>query len=141
MLVSMCFKLNVQFTRVDHLITLEIVKTKATVTQSIAIIPAIIGPLSASAETSHPPPLTSNLFLLVPFPNKYKNKSVWNFHSGYEEVIRVNTPARIPGLSVTKHFQLRMACKVADKSERGSTGILGAFWTFFISITGIKFPI
>ena len=46
----------------------------------------------------------------------------------------MNTPARIPGLSVTKHFQLRMACMVADKSERGSTGILGAFWTF-------KFPI
>ena len=41
----------------------------------------------------------------------------------------------------TKHFQLRMACKVADKSERGSTGILGAFWTFFISVTAIKFPI
>ena len=53
----------------------------------------------------------------------------------------MNTPARIPGLSVTKHFQLRMACKVADKSERGSTGTLGAFWTFFISVTGIKFPI
>ena len=34
---------------------------------------------------------------------------------------------QIPGLSLTKHFQLRMACKVADKSERGSTGILGAF--------------
>ena len=34
-----------------------------------------------------------------------------------------------------------MACKDADKSERGSTGILGAFWTFFISVTGIKFPI
>ena len=53
----------------------------------------------------------------------------------------LNTPARIPGLSVTKHFQLRMACKVADKSERGSTGMLGAVWTFFISVTGIKFPI
>ena len=47
----------------------------------------------------------------------------------------------MPGLSVTKHFQLRVACEVADKSERGSTGILGAFWTFFISVTGIKFPI
>ena len=54
---------------------------------------------------------------------------------------RMNTPARVPGLSGTKHFQLRMACKVTDKSERGSTGILGAFWTFFISVTGIKFPI
>ena len=53
----------------------------------------------------------------------------------------MSTPARIPELSVTKHFQLRMACKVADESERGSTGILGAFWTFFISVTGIKFPI
>ena len=53
----------------------------------------------------------------------------------------MNTPARIPGLSVTKHFSLHMACKVADKSERGSTNILGAFWTFFISVTGIKFPI
>ena len=50
-------------------------------------------------------------------------------------------PARIPGLSVTKHFQLHMACKVADKSERGSTGIFEAFWTFFISVTGIKSPI
>ena len=49
----------------------------------------------------------------------------------------MNTPSRIPGLLVTKHFQLRMACKVADKSERGSTGFLGAFWTFFI----IKSPI
>ena len=46
----------------------------------------------------------------------------------------MNTPARIPGLSMTKHFQLCMACKVADKSER-------VFWTFFISVTGIKFPI
>ena len=36
---------------------------------------------------------------------------------------------------------MRMACKVADRSERGSTGILVAFWTFFISVTGIKFPI
>ena len=53
----------------------------------------------------------------------------------------MNTPARPPGLSGTKHFQLRMACKVTDKSERASTGILGAFWTFFISVTGIKFPI
>ena len=53
----------------------------------------------------------------------------------------MNTLARIPGLSETKHFQLRMACKVADKSERGATGILGAFLTFFISVTGIKFPI
>ena len=51
----------------------------------------------------------------------------------------MNTPARITGLSVTKYFQLRMACKVADKSDRGSTGILAAFWTFFISVTGIKF--
>ena len=41
----------------------------------------------------------------------------------------------------TKHFRLRMACKVADRSERGSTGILVAFWTFFISVTGIKFSI
>ena len=41
-----------------------------------------------------------------------------------------------------KHFQLRMACgKVADRAERGSTGILVAFWTFFISVTGIKFSI
>ena len=53
----------------------------------------------------------------------------------------MNTPAGIPGLSGTKHFQLRMACMVADKSERGSMGILGALWTFFISVTGIKFPI
>ena len=53
----------------------------------------------------------------------------------------MNTPARIPGLSATKHFQLRMACKVADKSERGAMGILGAFWTFFISVNGIKFPV
>ena len=53
----------------------------------------------------------------------------------------MNTPTRIPGLSETKHFKLRMACKVADKSERGSTDILGAFWAFFISVTGIKFPI
>ena len=35
----------------------------------------------------------------------------------------MNTPARIAGLSVRKHFKLRMACKVAEKSERGSTGI------------------
>ena len=42
--------------------------------------------------------------------------------------------------TVTKHFQLRMACKVADKLERGSTGILGAFWTFFISVPGLNFP-
>ena len=41
--------------------------------------------------------------------------------------IYMDTPARIPGLSMTKHFQLRMACKVTDKSERGSTAILGAF--------------
>ena len=34
-----------------------------------------------------------------------------------------------------------MACKVSDKSERGSTGILGAFCTFFISVTGVQFPI
>ena len=53
----------------------------------------------------------------------------------------MNTLARIPGLSETKHFQLHMACKVADKSERGSTGILGAFGTFFISVTRIQFPI
>ena len=54
----------------------------------------------------------------------------------------MNTPARIPGQSWTKHFELcNMACKVADKSEHGSTGILRAFWTFFISVTGIKFPI
>ena len=53
----------------------------------------------------------------------------------------MNTPARIPGLYWTKHFQLRVPCKVADKSERSSMGILGAFWTFFISVTGIKFPI
>ena len=52
----------------------------------------------------------------------------------------MNTPAWIPGLSVAKHFQLRMACKVADKSERGSTGIVGTFWTFFISVPGNKFP-
>ena len=52
----------------------------------------------------------------------------------------MNTPARIPGLSVTKPFQLCMACKVADKSERGSTGISGAFKTFFILVIGIKFP-
>ena len=43
----------------------------------------------------------------------------------------MSTPAQIPGLSVTKHFQLHMACKVADKSERGSTGILGAFFDIF----------
>ena len=53
----------------------------------------------------------------------------------------MNPQARIPELSGTKHFQLRMACKVAEKSERGSTGILWAFWTFFISVTLIKFPI
>ena len=53
----------------------------------------------------------------------------------------MNTPARTPGLSGTKHFQLRMACKVANKSEHGSTGILGAIWTFFISVTEIKFSI
>ena len=52
----------------------------------------------------------------------------------------MNTPVRIPKLSMSKHFQLRMACKVADKSERGSTGILGAFRTFFVSVTGIKLP-
>ena len=49
----------------------------------------------------------------------------------------MNTPAQKLGLFVTKHFQLRMACKVADKLERSSMGILGAFWTFFISLTGI----
>ena len=54
---------------------------------------------------------------------------------------RMKTPARIPGLSGTKHFQRLMACKVVDKSKRSSTGILGSFWTFFISVTGIKFPI
>ena len=37
----------------------------------------------------------------------------------------MKTPARIPGRSGTKHFQLQMACKVADRSERGSTGIWG----------------
>ena len=42
----------------------------------------------------------------------------------------MNTPARIPGLSGTKPFQLRMACKVANKSEQGSTGILGPFGYF-----------
>ena len=40
-----------------------------------------------------------------------------------------------------KHFQLHMACNVANKSERGSRSILGAFWTFFTSVTGIKFPL
>ena len=45
----------------------------------------------------------------------------------------MNTPARIPGLSGTKHFQLRVACKVADKSERGSTGILWALLDIFSS--------
>ena len=71
-----------------------------------------------------------------------------NFQLGYRDLgnragnfSHMNTPARIPGLSVTKHFQLSMACKRADKSKRGSTGILGTFWTFFISVTGIKFPI
>ena len=34
-----------------------------------------------------------------------------------------------------------MACKVADRSERGFPVILVACWTFFISVTGIKFPI
>ena len=43
-------------------------------------------------------------------------------------------------MSGTKDFQLHMACKVTDKSERGSTGILGPFWTLFNSVTGIKFP-
>ena len=43
----------------------------------------------------------------------------------------MNTPARIRGLSVTKHFRLRMACKVT---------ILGAFWTFYISVTRLNFP-
>ena len=46
-----------------------------------------------------------------------------------------NTPARIPGLSVTKHFQLRMA----DKSERGSTGILEA-GHFSSRCPGLNFP-
>ena len=44
----------------------------------------------------------------------------------------MNTPARIKGLPVTKHFQLRMACEVADWSERGSTGILGALDIFHL---------
>ena len=44
-----------------------------------------------------------------------------------ENFSNMNTPARILGLSGTKHFQLRMNCKVADKSGRVSTGILGAF--------------
>ena len=48
----------------------------------------------------------------------------------------MNTPARILGLSGTKQIQLRMACKVADKSECGFTDIWGAFWTFFISLSG-----
>ena len=42
-----------------------------------------------------------------------------------ENFSHMNTPARVPGLSGTKHFQLRMASNVADKSERGSSGILG----------------
>ena len=39
----------------------------------------------------------------------------------------INTRAQIPGLSMIKHFQLRMACKVADKSERGSVVFWGPF--------------
>ena len=89
--------------------------------------------------------LASPLFSLQKFSMRSYEKAGW---PGYRDLVNragnvshMNTPARIPGLSVTKHFQLRMACKVADESERGSTGILGAFWTFFISVTGIKFPI
>ena len=47
----------------------------------------------------------------------------------------MNTPAGRDETFSTAH------CKVADKSKRGSTGILGSFWTFFISVNGIKnFP-
>ena len=46
-------------------------------------------------------------------------------------ISRMNTPARIPGLSGKKHFQLRMACKVADKAERSSMGVLGVYFDIF----------
>ena len=45
-------------------------------------------------------------------------------------ISHMNMPAQIPGLSGTTHVQLYMAYKVADKLERGSTGILRAFWAF-----------
>ena len=50
----------------------------------------------------------------------------------------MNIPAQIPGLSETKHFQLRMACKAADMWERGSTGTGGPYEqkTKFVPPTG-----
>ena len=63
----------------------------------------------------------------------YKNFDVFIWQGGMDRAgnfSHMNTLARIPALSVTKHFQLRMACKVADMSERGSTGLLGALDIF-----------
>ena len=42
-------------------------------------------------------------------------RDLWNRAENFSHM---NTPARIPGLSVTKHFQLRMAYKVTNKSEQ-----------------------
>ena len=56
------------------------------------------------------------------------NRDLGNRAGNFSNSSHMNTPARIPG-------------KVADRSEHGSMGILVAFWTFFISVTGIKFSI
>ena len=42
----------------------------------------------------------------------------------------MNTPARLPGLSGTKYFQLRIPFKVADKSNAGPRVFWGPFGHF-----------
>ena len=51
----------------------------------------------------------------------------------------MNTLARIPGLSGTKHFQLRMVCKVADKSERGYRDLTCSTWRRRVKYKRVKF--
>ena len=62
--------------------------------------------------------------------NSYE-KAGWPGYRELETFPTINTPAKIPGLSETNHFQLRMACKVADKSEGGFRVILEVFLDIF----------
>ena len=54
-----------------------------------------------------------------------------SYRNGISEM---NTLARIPGLSERKHFQPHMACKVADKSERGPPYLLQSMFGYWVSI-------
>ena len=76
-----------------------------------------------------PAGLVSEILPRHSFP--YKNFEVFiDLGNQAGNFSHMNTPACILGLSVMKHFQLPMACKVANKSEHHSMGILGTFWTF-----------